>query len=206
MRITDIKKQRRSKKRFNIYVDGRYSFALSEIELINNKIEIGKDVDEFEIKSLKNKDEKSKALNKALEIISRRIHSEKEVRDKLRKKNFRSDVIDKSIENLKKIGYINDEIFAREWLESRISYKPKGRALIKRELLYKGVNPEIMERVLELVYNKDREKKELERLYRERKKIIGKKHQEKDKLVRYLISRGFLWEDIKDTIETENIN
>lgn len=204
MRITDIKNQRRNKNRFNIYVDGKFSFSLSEIELVNNKVEIGKEVVEAEIEKLKNNDEKSKALNKALEIIARRVHSEKEVRDKLRKKNFRGDLIDKSIENLKKMGYIDDEAFARAWIESRLLQKPRGRILIKRELLGKGVNPEVVESILELVYNKDRERVELKRLYKERKKIIGKTN--KDKIIRYLISRGFLWEDIKDTIESENIN
>jgi regulatory protein len=203
MKITDIKKQQRRRDRFNIYVDGKYGFALSELDVIKSKIEIGKELKSEEIKDLKKDDERAKVMNRAFLYLARRNHAEKELRYKLLKKFPRGALIEKTIERLKELGYINDEKFARDWIEYRLNGKPRGRILIRRELLAKGVNVELVEKILDLVYNRDRERKELVRLLDLRKNRYAKDKKQRNKLISYLLRRGFLWEDIKDKMESE---
>lgn len=203
MKITDIKKQQRRRDRFNIYVDGKYGFALSELDVIKSKIEIGKELKSEEIKDLKKDDERAKVMNRAFLYLARRNHAEKELRYKLLKKFPRGALIEKTIERLKELGYINDEKFARDWIEYRLNGKPRGRILIRRELLAKGVNVELVEKILDLVYNRDRERKELVRILDLRKNRYAKDKKQRNKLISYLLRRGFLWEDIKDKMESE---
>jgi len=45
-------------------------------------------------------------------------------------------------------GWLDDEAFAKLWVRDRLLTKPRSRALLKKELLLKGVSREIIERVL----------------------------------------------------------
>ncbi|MCX6811463.1 MAG: regulatory protein RecX [Candidatus Berkelbacteria bacterium] len=203
MKITDIKRQKRRQDRFNIYVDGKYGFALSELDVLKSRIEIGKELKNEEIENLKCDDERAKVMNKAFVYLARRNHAEKELKSKLLKKFPKGALVEKTIERLKELGYINDEKFVREWIEYRLNTKPRGRILIKRELLTKGVNIELVEKILDLVYNRDIERKELVNLLDLRRKRYSQNKKGRNKLISYLLRRGFLWEDIRDLMESE---
>jgi regulatory protein len=172
------------------------------MELLNNKLNIGEELTSSAIKDLKKDDESSKVLNKAFAYLARRGHAEKELKDKLRKKGFKGDLIDKAIRRLKELGYVDDEKFARDWIEHRLSLKPKGRIMIKRELLQKGVDILLVEKMLEIVYNRDREKKELRRIFEEKGRFPGSDRRKKEKFVAGLLRRGFLWDDIKELLDS----
>lgn len=204
MKITDIKRQKRRVDRFNIYVDGKYGFALSELDVLKSKIEIGKELKEEEIKGLKSDDERAKVMNKALGYLARRSHAEKELKTKLLNKFPKGALVEKTIKRLQELGYIDDEKFAREWIEYRLTSKPRGRIVIKRELLAKGVPVDTVEIMLDLVYNRDREKKELTRLLDLKKLKCPDTRKGRNRLISYLLRRGFLWEDIKENLESED--
>lgn len=203
MKITDIKRQKKRQDRFNIYLDGKYGFSLPELDVLKSKIEIGKEVDRQEIKDLKDDDERAKVISKAFAYLGRRSHAEKELKLKLLKKFPQAMLIEKTIERLKELGYINDEKFVRDWIEYRLSSNPKGRILIKRELFEKGVKIELVEKMLDLVYNGDREKKELAKILDLRRKRYSQDRKGRNKLIAYLLRRGFLWEDIRESLESE---
>lgn len=76
--------------------------------------------------------------NKALDIISRREHSSKEVRDKLARKFNSDDLIESAIENLITNNLINDNRFAEMYVLSR-KKKGFGPKRIAYELSSKGV-------------------------------------------------------------------
>lgn len=203
MKITDIKRQQRRQDRFNIYVDGKYGFSLGELDVLKSKIEIDKEVEPDEIKRLKKSDTKAKVMNSAFSYLARRNHAERELRMKLIKKFPKAYLVDNAILRLKELGYLDDEKFAREWIESRLNSKPKGRILVRRELLTKGVKAELVEKMIDLVYNGGREKKELAGLLVLRRNRYPKNRKGREKLISYLLRRGFLWEDIRDQMESE---
>ncbi|MBI2334805.1 regulatory protein RecX [Candidatus Daviesbacteria bacterium] len=83
-------------------------------------------------------------LQKIYRLLSFRDRSEKEIRDYLKNKTSKPEQI---INQLKEQGYIDDEKFAREWVESRRRSKHKGIRAIKAELWQKGIDKEIIEEV-----------------------------------------------------------
>ena len=44
---------------------------------------------------------------------------------------------------------IDDEAFAKLWIADRLAHRPRGKAMLRRELREKGVSLDIIERALE---------------------------------------------------------
>jgi regulatory protein len=145
-----------------------------------------------------------KSYNKALEFLSYRTRSEKEVRDKLKTKQAEPGIIEKVISKLKEKRFINDEEFARQWIENRERFKPRSLRLIKLELRQKGIKGEILEKVIQdLDFNSESELEQAKRLVEKRiDKVRDLPKQEiYQKLGRFLASKGFNWDTIKKAID-----
>jgi regulatory protein len=142
--------------------------------------------------------------NSALRFLSYRTRSEKEVRDKLRTKNVEPEIIEKIVLKLKEKRFINDEEYARQWIENRNRFKPRSLRLIKMELKQKGLTPEIIKSAVknqELGVDSD-----LEQAKKLAEKRIGRlrnlpKQKIYEKLGRYLASKGFNWDTVKKAID-----
>jgi len=148
-----------------------------------------------------------KYYNKALEFLSYRPRSEKEVRDKLKTKNVELEVIDRIISKLKEKKFINDGEFAKGWIRSRLEYKPRSMKLIKFELKHKGIGEELIDRLIhnsEFIIQNDLEsaKRLVEKkLGRFRNKFGMTREEKYQKLGRFLASKGFNWDIIKKSID-----
>lgn len=151
--------------------------------------------------------------NKALEFLSYRTRSEKEVRDRLQLKissfakttedKQNSKLIDDIIAKLKEKKFINDEEFARQWVENRLRFKPRSLRLIKLELKQKGIALEIIDN-LQLTVEDDLEsaRKLVEKkIGRFRNKFGMTRNETYQKLGRYLASKGFGWDTVKKSID-----
>lgn len=162
-------------------------------------------------------DEFAKFYNKALRFLSFRPRSEKEVRDNLaKKKSFgrgsgpSEATIELIIKKLKDYKFLDDLEFAKMWVQDRSLLKLKPLRVIKFELKQKGITEEIIEQVLS---DSKEDEKDLEKA----KKIIDKKISKylpagrqvkglekqkiREKLGRFLASRGFDYDTIKKSID-----
>lgn len=140
----------------------------------------------------------------AVNYLSYRPRSEKEVRDKLKLKNTPQEITDKIIDKLKEQKFINDAEFARMWTANRIKINPKSKRVIKMELLQKGVDSEIIEKVLtgnpdEEVNDRVQARKLVEARFSRYKHLP--KQEIYQKLGGFLGRRGFGWSTIKDAID-----
>ncbi len=142
---------------------------------------------------------------KAISLLSRRSHSAKELRKKLLKRNYSRSKINQVIQGLKESGYLDDEKFAEQWIKNRIEKKPRGKALIKSELLQKGVDRRIIEEKLNSLLPTSREKEMAQHLADKwLNKKRGKEENIKEKLYRYLNNKGFDREIIREIINYDN--
>lgn len=96
-----------------------------------------------------------KLVNAAISFVSFRPRSEKEIRcylqEKLTKWNVDSgEILEKVIDRLRKLTYIDDEKFVDWWIEQRTSHRQKGSRFIAQELIHKGIAREIFEEKLTL--------------------------------------------------------
>lgn len=144
-----------------------------------------------------------KYYNRALRYLSYRPRSEKEIREKLirtrsRKKVEKVDkVIDQIINKLKEQNLLNDEEFARWWIEQRTVFRPKGIRLIRMELKQKGISDEMIE--FPISNEVDMAKKLIQKRIDRYKSLP--RQEIYTKLCQFLARRGFDFDVIKKSID-----
>lgn len=140
-------------------------------------------------------------LQKVYRFLSFRDRSEKEIRDYLQRKKAQNP--DEIIEQLKEQGLINDERFAREWVEARRRSKQKGVKALRLELWQKGVNKEIIEQVVSRQLSAVSEEQIAEKALE--KKVSHWKNLEpmefRKKATDFLMRKGFEYETVKKAID-----
>lgn len=161
----------------------------------------GKVLNEDEYNKLRDFNDYNLNFSKALNFISYRIRSKKEVYDKLRKENVSRDHINKIILKLEEDGYIDDYRFAKAFFESKTEINKWSSRKIEYELLNKGIEKNIID---EISFNF----KELE--FDNAKYLVKKKLPQwedkfegfklKNKIYTFLSSRGFDYSIIEKVI------
>jgi regulatory protein len=199
MKITDIKQQVKRQDRYSIYVDGKYSFSLSENELLNIGLRINQEFSESELEQLKKTAIEDKAMMRAYDQLSRRARSEWEMRDYLRRKDYEPELIDKIIIRLKDRKYLNDEQFAKAWVENRRLLKKTSKRKLSQELKQKRVDEATINKVL--AEDETDEQEVLRELIA--RKSQQSRYQDEQKLIAYLLRQGFSYDDIKSVINED---
>ncbi|RCW51512.1 MULTISPECIES: regulatory protein RecX [unclassified Halanaerobium] len=142
-----------------------------------------------------------KAKNKAFHLLTYRERTVKEMQDRLFKKGFNNDVIEQTINYLLENDLINEDRFAEQWIRSRINNHPRGKKLIYRELLKKGLNRSLIDKALNKYLSPEQEIEMAKTLI---KKWL-RKHKEEDKgslkLKNYLSNKGFSYDIINKTTD-----
>lgn len=209
MKITSISIQQRDKNRVNVSVDGKYRFSLDYTQIAELGVKVGKEYSETELSDLENESQFGKLYMRALEYSLMRPHSQHELsqylyrktRDTLTKtgsikKGVSKALTERVFDRIILKGYVNDEAFARYWVENRQLRKGISKRKLQAELASKGVDRSIVESLLSETDRTDED---------EIQKIIEKKasrYDSEQKLIAYLARQGFGYDDIKQAIES----
>ncbi|MCJ7497076.1 MAG: RecX family transcriptional regulator [candidate division Zixibacteria bacterium] len=205
-RITKIEPQKKNPKRRSIFLDGEFAFGLDEEVLYKYGLKIGEELDQKKIDQILESEVKKESKDAALKFLSYRMRSEKEVRDKLKKKEFAQDVIEEVIEDLRRVNLIDDYSFASAFVRDKISNKPQGKILLKQELWKKGIKEETIEKVLkEYFEDEDEELNLAKKLLEKRKKRYENldKNVAKRRMMSFLLRRGFSYKIVKQVLKIE---
>lgn len=87
-------------------------------------------------------------LEAALRFLQARQRSTAEVRRRLLTHGYRADLVDGAIERLAELGMLDDEAFAKAWVESRDRARPRGERALRSELARKGIDRAITDETL----------------------------------------------------------
>lgn len=94
-------------------------------------------------------DDPQVVLEAAARFLETRSRSVTEVRRRLVSAGYRSGLVEGAIARLLDLGVLDDEAFARSWVESRDRARPRGERAIRDELRLKGVDRTTVDLVLE---------------------------------------------------------
>ncbi len=138
------------------------------------------------------KSDEEKALNYALRLLSIKPRSAGELKEKLIKKGFTESSSDKVLNKVEKLGYINDEEFARLWVEERVRLKNYGKIRIKNELVAKKIDRETIEKALSS-YDEEAEEERARTAAEKKLGTLKEKNYltKKRQLSQFLFGRGF---------------
>jgi regulatory protein len=94
-------------------------------------------------------DDPEAVLAAAFRFLEARARSVVETRRRLAEAGYRAELIEGTLNRLREIGLLDDEAFARAWVESRDRARPRGEIALRRELRLRGVASEVVEAALE---------------------------------------------------------
>lgn len=207
MKITSINVQKRDNNRVNVSVDGKYRFSLDTYQLIELGVKVGQEYSEDELTALEQESQFGKVYGRALEYCLMRPHSAREVQQYLYKKTrpkrdktgelklgISTEITSRVFDRLVEKGYVDDNKFARFWVENRFFGKGISKRKLKSELISKGVNITTINQLLAETERSDAE---------EIQKIIAKKrshYPDDKKFTAYLARLGFNYDEIKQAI------
>lgn len=193
-KITAIEPQKRNPRRVNVYLDGEFAFGLAPI--VAAWLKVGQELTEERISALRADDERERVYQQALHFISFRPRSSWEVRENLRRRHLAPALIEETMERLQQDGWLDDQAFARAWVENRNTFRPRAPSALRLELRRKGISEEIIQSVLESVG--DVEELALEAARKYVRKLHGLDPAAfRKKLGGFLTRRGFAYEVIR---------
>jgi len=145
----------------------------------------------------------------SFKFLSRRMHSAAELKRKLILKKLPLSRIDEVISELIDKKYIDDKIFAEKYCEEKFKNNKTGLIKLKAELIQKGVDTKIAGLVLAKYENGSSILENALILARKKLESIqyskAEEHKKKEKLFRFLTSKGYSREIIIKTLRRLNL-
>jgi regulatory protein len=93
-------------------------------------------------------DDPAVVLEAAARFLEARSRSVVEVRRRLTTAGYRVDLVEGAIARMTDLGMLDDEAFARAWVESRDRARPRGERALQNELRLKGIDRPVIDLVL----------------------------------------------------------
>lgn len=201
MTVTAIKQQEKLKGRYSVFIDGKYAFSLSSTALLDSRLTVNQEMTGQEVKTYKQLSLDDKVYANALRYAAMRLRSRWELQSYLQRKQASPGLAEQILSKLAKLQFIDDEAFARSWIENRHLLRPTSKRKLQQELQAKRVPNDIIHIVLQ-----DDEVSDSQSLQAmvERKRRQTK-YQDNEKLMQYLARQGYGYSDIKSALEVTNM-
>jgi regulatory protein len=198
MLITAIRKQKR-RPRADIFLDGRFALSLSVALVLQAGLRPGDVLTAERLEALRWADERQQAHEAALRLLAYRPRSEAELRFRLARRGLPPGAVQDAIERLRQQGLLDDDAFARYWVEARQQSSPRGRRLLQQELAAKGVASETARRALATVADEEAARRAAEK---KASSLHGLDYPTfRRRLGQFLLRRGFPYETARGLVQ-----
>jgi regulatory protein len=200
--ITQIAVQKKRKKRCSIFLNDEYAFGLDQDIVLQFGLKKGDQLTDQQIEQILLNEERKKAKDRALNFLSYRDRSEKEIRTKLKDVGYEKKIINWVIFELKRLKFLDDERFAQSYAQTQMITRPMGEYYLRRELKQKGLHAELIEQTIEKVYEEKDQLSVAIELAQQRKKRYKNidEIKAKKRVSDFLLRRGFDWDVVSEVI------
>jgi regulatory protein len=193
-----MEKIKRKKGWFTLALDNGQSFAVNDELILKYALRPQRELTKTEIDQIKSEGEYLFLKTKALDILSRRRVSEKELERKLKYIKIYGKYSAKVIVNLKELGIIDDKGYAASYIHTVLIGGPKSKMFIRHKLRQKGISQAVAEKAVEDELGEYDEKEAALQLAKKKYKTAKSLPtlKAKQKVADFLRSRGFGWDNI----------
>jgi regulatory protein len=201
--ITRISEQQRRQNRRNLFLDGAFAFGCNINVIAKFRLREGMTLSADQVRQIEFGEVRQECFDRAMTALGARLHSRTELRRKLMRREYGETVVDAVPEDLARLGYVDDERFARTKALSAAQHKHHGRRRAMVELRKSGVGASVAERALEDVYS-SHDSTAVARQLAEKQAGRLKKLEPavaRRRLVGMLQRRGFDYQSIKPVID-----
>lgn len=202
--INSVEKDSKNKRSYRVEFDSGEAIFLNEEILVLKNIKPGRKFSLIELEEIIDNDDYIVCKNYAFNLVARFSKTKKQLEDKLISRGHNTKNINKVLDLLQEYNLINDEVYAKNYILSKL---PKeGKSKISFELSLRGVSKDIIESKFLELKEEDEEifsdslKKAAQKKYRELVQRESDIRKIKEKLYSYLARKGFNWDEIKSCV------
>jgi regulatory protein len=201
MLITRIEPVPRQPDRVRVHLAGHPApVDLTRLVVEEAGLRPGTFLDDLQVQRLLSRNEFQEVLDRALRFLETRPRSEREVRTRLLRDRPAPELVDRVIDRLRELGFVDDAAFARFWIENRERFSPRGNRALKSELFQKGLASQVIAEQLEESVDETAGAREV--ALRQAPRFAKLDQQTfRQKLYGYLARRGFDYEAIGPAVE-----
>jgi len=150
--ITKIATQKRRANRRNIFLDGKFAFGCNLNVVARFRLREGLSLGDEQVRSILDGEVRQECFDKAMTYLQVRLHTRSELSKKLMRREYGSKVIDAVLDDLIRLGYVDDLRFAQTMAQSGVERKKHGPRRAMVELARRGVSREVARRAVALTY------------------------------------------------------
>ncbi len=137
------------KRRADITLADGSAFSLSLDLIAERGLAVGEELTRQRQRALEAEDQRRGAIEAALRLLAVHPRSEKDLRQRLRRRGWQPAAVDAAVGRMRELRYLDDAAFARFWVDARQAATPRSRRFLQFELGRQGVDREIVEDVTE---------------------------------------------------------
>jgi regulatory protein len=184
--------------------DRKYVYAELSDETVKMHLDLaiefnihdGQELSDSEFADLKNKSEHARLKRKVHNYISYKPRTEKQISEYLAKEGANEEEIYVIINFLYEYNLINDAEYAKNYINDLYLKKPMGKNMAVKELIKRGIDRETAVKAANNITDEMEWQRMLDLIEKKYSSRFTKSLVEKDKVTKYLISRGFTYSDI----------
>ena len=200
----EIKKYKKLKNNvYELELSDNLKVKLYDDVIVKYNLLLKKNINDKELKEIINFNDELESYYLALKYISKKLRSEKEVIEYLKKNNYNSVVIEKTINRLKKYNYLNREVYIKSFINDRYNFSYDGPNKIKRKLNELGFNDDEINLYIDKDYQ-DKIEKIIDKKVSSNHKLSN--NMLKQNISNYLINLGYSKDMFIDYLNKININ
>ncbi|MBW7572629.1 regulatory protein RecX [Caproiciproducens faecalis] len=131
-----------------LFLDGEFALNIDTETLLKSGFRTGREISDEQLHELILESDSRRAGEKALYLLEHRSHSQKELADKISRVTTR-EAAEAAAHHMAELGLVNDEEYARSLAGELFRRKAYSASRVRRELLQKGIDEELVEQILE---------------------------------------------------------
>ncbi len=194
-----IEKIKKSNGRYKIIFNNGDVITTYDDVILKNDLLFDKNISKVLFDKIINDTSYYECYYKTINMISRRLRSEWEVRKYLNESGIKVEDSDRIILSLKNLGFINDLAFAKAYTNDRINLSLDGPFKIKNKLMEFNVSSEIISQVI--CFDKDFIFERINKVINKRKcGFKGSSFSFKQKTLVYLVNLGYDRDDVLECL------
>lgn len=201
--VTRITDQKRRKNRRSVHLDGKFAFGCNVNVIARFRLREGMELSAEQVRKIEQGEIRQECFDDALRYLQSRLHSRSELRRKLIRREYTDAVIDGVLNDLTRLGYVDDARFARTRALSAAEHRHHGRRRAFLELMRAGVESAVADEALDQVYSGHDSLETARQLARKQAPRLQKVAPQvaRRRLAGMLQRRGFEYEDVKTVID-----
>ena len=200
--ITKIEAQKKRKQRFSLFDGDTFLLGVSFETMSRFQISTGMKISGDQLQRIEKAETAFQLREQAFRLLARRSHSRRELRDKLRQRDYDPGMIEELLDDLSNRKYLDDRQFAETFIGEELRMHFSGPAVVRDKLRQKGIDGESIDTLLEKTYPPAQQLKNC--LHLAGKKIKSwPRPLDRNQITRlstYLRNKGFSWDIIQQAI------